>query len=229
MSDTDESSSGQEYSGDEYINPFKAKKMLGVNTKTLYRWDREGKVETIRLPSGQRRYNLKDIKKFIVSDNSSSKEVDKRKKICYCRVSSNKQKDELERQKDFFKRRYPDHKIITDVGSGINWKRKGLNTILELSLQGDISEVVVAHKDQLCRFAFELVEAILRKKGVEIVVLDNPEKQSSSEELAEDLLSIVHIYSNGGMGKRRYGTKNKESKNLSNDQPEESIKGMDGN
>ena len=74
----------------------------------------------------------------------------KKKKIAYCRVSSKKQADDLERQKNFFTTKFPDYELVTDIGSGINWKRKGLKTILESAMSGDISELVVAHRDRLC-------------------------------------------------------------------------------
>jgi predicted site-specific integrase-resolvase len=80
--------------------------------------------------------------------------------------------DDLERQKAFFRSKFRDHNLVADIGSGINWKRKGLKTILEQSMQGKISQIVVAHRDRLCRFAFELLESIFKINGVELLVLD---------------------------------------------------------
>ena len=93
--------------------------------------------------------------------------------------------------------------IIQDIGSGINWKRSGLKTILELAMQKKLETVVVAHRDRLCRFAFELIQWILEKNEVKLVVL-NESICSTEQELAEDLLSIIHVFSCKQMGKRRY-------------------------
>ena len=155
-------------SNDEYVNTKKAKDLLQITPKTLRIWDKEGKIRTLRTLSGQRRYNLEDIQN-ISGRNTLNK---KKEKICYCRVSSPKQVDDLGRQTDFFRSKFPDHIVVTDVGSGINWKRKGLKTILDKAMHRDISEVVVAHRDRLCRFAFELLEWILDQNGVKLVVLD---------------------------------------------------------
>lgn len=140
---------------------------------------------------------------FSVDDLSIQK-----KKICYARVSSAKQKDDLERQKDFFRSKFVDYELVCDIGSGINWRRKGLQTILDQSMQGLVEEVVVAHRDRLCRFGFELVEFILRKNKVRLVVLGNENAKSDTQELAEDIMSIIHVYSCKQMGKRRYKNKN---------------------
>jgi putative resolvase len=84
---------------------------------------------------------------------------------------------------------------ITDIGSGINWKRKGFQKILELAMLGELEEIVVAHRDRLCRFAFELVEFIFQKNNVRLVVLDRNDYKSGEAKLADDILSIVHVYS----------------------------------
>ena len=108
--------------------------------------------------------------------------------------------------------------MVSDIGSGINWKRKGLQTILERSMRGDIKEVVVAHRDRLCRFGYELIEFILDKSGVKLVVHNEENAKSESQELAEDIMSIVHVYSCRQMGKRRYqkNIRNEKDKTVSN-------------
>jgi predicted site-specific integrase-resolvase len=195
---------------EEYITTKKAKEISQVTVKTLRIWDKEGKVRTIRTTSNIRRYNLKDIQNIV----SYGPPDEAKEKICYCRVSSRKQMDDLERQKNFFKHKYPNHVLVTDVGSGINWKRKGLKTILDKAMHGDISEVVVAHRDRLCRFAFELLEWIFKRNGVKLVVLDEEKDHSSDQELADDILSIIHVYSCRKMGKRRYKNKNTENSTI---------------
>ena len=207
---------------DEYVTTTEAKKILKVCYKTISRWTSEGKINFITAPSGRKRYNIKDI--YNIANFNTF--VDEKEKICYCRVSSTKQMDDLERQKDFFRTKFPTHKLVTDVGSGINWKRKGLKTILDRAMQGYISEIVVAHRDRLCRFAFELLEWIFVRNGVKLVVLNEEKEHSTDQELADDILSIVHVYSCKKMGGRRY--KNKKSTTISDTETEDSIKKMDG-
>ena len=200
----------------EYITTKKTVELLQITPKTLRIWDKENKIRTIRTPSGIRRYNLKDIQN-ILSCSTPPKEQGKenKQKVCYARVSSQKQMDDLNRQKDFFRSQFPNHLLVTDVASGINWKRKGLQTLLEQSMSGNISEIVVAHRDRLCRFAFELLEWIFKKNGVKLLVLNGNNEQSEDQELADDVLSIIHIYSCRKNGKRRY-KKGKENTSLSN-------------
>ena len=136
-------------------------------------------------------------------------------KIIYCRVSSNKQKDDLKRQIEYLQNLYPSHDIISDIGSGINFKRKGIQTILEYALQQNIEEIVVAYKDRLARFGYELLEKTIELSGGKITVINNEKYKSNSEELAEDLLSIIHIFNCRQMGKRRYNNKKLQDKIVS--------------
>ncbi len=201
---------------DEFVNTKKAVQLLQITSKTLRIWDKENKIRTIRTPSGIRRYNLKDIQNILsCSISPEEQRKENKQKVCYARVSSQKQMDDLNRQKDFFKTQFPDHILVTDVASGINWKRKGLQALLEHSMSGNISEIVVAHRDRLCRFAFELLEWIFKKNGVKLVVLNGNNEQSEDQELADDVLSIIHIYSCRKNGKRRY-KKDKENTSVSN-------------
>ncbi len=208
---------------DEYITTTQAKKILKVCFKTISRWTKDGKIRFITAPSGRKRFNIKDV--YNIANSSSV--VKEKRKISYARVSSKKQVDDLRRQEDFFRTKFPDHDLVTDVGSGLNWKRKGLQTILEQTMRGDISEVVVAHRDRLCRFGFELLEWIFSFNKVKLVVLDQTENSSSEQELADDILSIVHVYSCRQMGRRRY--KNSKSSNLSEPESKDSTEEMDGN
>ena len=189
-----------------YLSTKETREMLRITGATLRNWDKANKIRTIRTPSGIRMYDKADVLEIIgVDGNTQTK-----RKICYCRVSSRKQSDDLERQKDFYRSLYPDHELVEDIGSGINFKRKGLRAILESSLRGEIEEVVVSHKDRLCRFAFELVEFILCQNNTKLLVLDRELYKSESEELADDVLSIIHIFSCKEMGRRRYKSKKSE-------------------
>ncbi|CAG8723819.1 1168_t:CDS:2, partial [Dentiscutata heterogama] len=158
-----------------------------------------------------------------------------KKKICYARVSSDKQKEDLDRQCEHLREKYPDHELIKDIGSGLNWKRKGFTSILERSFH---DEVVVARKDRLCRFAYELVEWIFGKNDTKILVLGSDVNVDDTEsgELAEDLLSIVTIFTARHNGlrsaqnrKRRRETKNSKDTNVPNIGRKRKIKKMDGN
>jgi putative resolvase len=195
----------------EYVNTKEARRLLGITAGTLRRWDKEGKIDAVRAPSGVRLYN----RQCILNITCQKGDIHQKKRVAYCRVSSKKQADDLERQKEFYRSDYPNHELVEDIGSGINFKRKGLLRILELSMRGELEEVVVSHRDRLCRFAFELVEWVFNKNNTKLVVLDKTDHKSSSEELSEDVLSIIHVFSCREMGKRRY--KSNKSKTKSDD------------
>ena len=168
-------------------------KRLGVHENTLRSWANAGKIDHIRTESGQRRY---DVDAFLCGHGSSAD-------VCYCRVSSRKQKDDLERQSGFMRERFPKAEIVTDIGSGLNFKRPGLRSLLERAMRGDKLRVVVAHRDRLCRFGFDLVRFVIERHGGEIVVLDDT-KASPDKELVDDLLSIVHVFSCRLNGRHNY-------------------------
>ncbi len=182
-------------------------KLVGVKPNTIREWAKKDKIVYIKTPTGQLVYPKSQFQNFNSNIFTSKKE----KKIIYCRVSSSKQKDDLERQIKFLEERYPTYELITDCASGINWKRKGLKTILEYSMRGELKELVVAHRDRLCRFGFELIEWIVVCNGGKIKVLDDQEHKSGEQELAEDILSIIQVYNCKAMGKRRYKSKNSEN------------------
>jgi predicted site-specific integrase-resolvase len=114
----------------------------------------------------------------------------------------------LERQVEYFRCKYPDYEIVKDIGSGLNFKRKGFNTILDSAIKGDIGEVVVTHKDRLCRFGFELVLRIIESTNGKILVLDK-EETSPEKELVNDILSIITVFSSRLYGLRSHSIKNK--------------------
>ncbi|CAM9957708.1 unnamed protein product, partial [Pylaiella littoralis] len=118
-------------------------------------------------------------------------------------VSSSKQKDDLKRQEESFRESHPDHEIIKDIGSGINFKRRGLLRMVDSILQGNVEEVVVAHKDRLCRFAFDFLEWICKRGDTNLVVQEQVIR-STEQELTEDLVAIIHVFSCKLHGSRRY-------------------------
>ncbi len=207
---------------DGFLPTKEVRKLLGVTTQTLNNWDSSGKIRTIISPSGFRMYSREDIYSIM----GIVKVTPPRRKIVYCRVSSSKQLDDLQRQKEHMQSLYPDHQLVTDCGSGINWKRKGLQTILESVMRGEIEEVVVAHRDRLCRFAFDLIKFIMETNKTELIVLDNENGECGDKELADDVLSIIKIYTCRKNGRRRY--QSTKDKNLSEQATTTDDKTMDG-
>jgi putative resolvase len=190
----------------DYLPATKIQEIYGVSTGTLRNWEKEEKIDCIRSPGGKRFYHRESIEKLFHIESKP------RERICYARVSSTHQKEDLTRQIDLLKQHYPKHRIIHDIGSGLNWKRKGFMEILDRVYERTIEEIVVLHKDRLCRFGIELVEFILEKAGTKLLVHDKMEIQSTPEqELAEDLLSIVTVFVARNNGKRA-GIHKKERK-----------------
>ena len=217
----------------KYRGAQEIRKTYEISSETLRRWNNQGKISSIRTPGGNRLYVV-DVEKIF----GNQERINEKKKICYARVSSEKQKEDLDRQCEYLRQKCPDHELIKDIGSGLNWKRKGFTSILERSYQRDIEEVVVTHKDRLCRFAFELVEWIFSKHDTKIVVLgsDINVDDTESGELAEDLLSIVTIFTARHNGlrsaenrKRRREIENKKDTDLSNARRKRKAKKVDGN
>jgi len=207
---------------EQYIGTKEAKKLTGVTTRTLINWDTDGKVRTIRTKGGRRRYLLEDILKKNNKNNKNNQIS-----VCYCRVSSHGQKEDLQRQVDYFRQEFPNHEIVKDIGSGINFKRKGFNSLLEQAIQGNIREIVVTHKDRLCRFAFDLIEGIVKRGDGKILVLDQKET-SPEEELVNDLLSIVTVFSSRLYGLRSHKLKRKIKKQALKNSEDEDIPHGDG-
>ena len=187
---------------DEYLSVKTARQILGVSSQTLRNWAAEGKIRSTR-PDGEqshRMYSKQDVRDL----TGRTVPTEKKQKIAYCRINSKEEAPALKRQKDFFRREYPDHRLVADIGSGISWKRKGFKAVLERAVRGEVERVLVKHRDRLCTFAFELLEFILGACGVELVVLGDHEDESGPVELAGDLLSIVHLYSSRRLEGRRY-------------------------
>jgi excisionase family DNA binding protein len=192
-------------SSDRFITPMQASKILQVAKQTLVNWENSGKIKAYRTKGGHRRY----LYSSIIKETTGCKEITEKRKICYCRVSTPSQKEDLERQVIFFKNKFPDYEIIKDIGSGLNFKRKGLKTILDQAIQGNIKEVVVTHKDRLCRFSFDFFERIIQEySNGKILVLDKQET-SPNQELVNDLISIITVFSARLYGLRSHSIKRK--------------------
>lgn len=181
-------------------------KILGVCIGTIRRWQREGKlIPSFVTVGGHRRYDINQVKaKFeVVKDD--------RLTIGYCRVSSADQISDLETQKQVVSRvlaKRQNSILITDRGSGINFKKRGLLELLEKMISGHVSEVLITHKDRLVRFGFELIERIAHHFGTSITILTSDERTPTfEEELAKDLITIITVFSSRLYGKRSHKNK----------------------
>ena len=187
-----------------------AEKILGVHSNTLRNWAKDGKIKYITTQAGQRRYDVQD---FLGKRSEAIK-------LAYCRVSSPKQRDDLERQVAHMQEHFPNHVVIKDIGSGLNYKRKGLKSILGRVLAGDKLELVVAHRDRLTRFGFDLIDHIVQSNGGKIMVLSQNSTYSPEQDLTQDLLTILHVFSCRMHGLRKYRDKIKEDQILSHSRTE---------
>lgn len=206
-------------SENKYVNAKKAKEILGVHIQTLYNWDKNNKIETIRTPGGHRLYNVekyletqnlkKTPEKNPIIDEPKIMSSNTKENLCYIRVSTIAQKDDLLRQKEYMKKKYPDYEIIEDIGSGINFNRKGLRRVIKLAIDGKINKLVIAYKDRLTRFGFELIEDLIKGySNGEIIIDENIKKvKNVKEEMVEDVLQILNVYTAKMNGLRKYEKK----------------------
>lgn len=191
---------------DRYTTGAKIRERFGVCNNTLVKYAEAGSVRTIRIgTAGKRLYSVEDIGTLFGGAARRDAEAPARARICYARVSSKKQEPDLVRQIEALKIARPGYEIVSDIGSGINWKRSGLLAILDRAMRGRVQEVVVAHRDRLCRFAFELLEHVLKQAGCRVVVLDivdGVETESDERELTDDLMAVVTVFVASHNGRR---------------------------
>ncbi|NEO55507.1 MAG: IS607 family transposase [Okeania sp. SIO3B5] len=187
-----------------YVTPGEAARILGVCDRTLRYWEEQGKIKTIRTAGGQRRY---DITTYTTGTTGH------RVIILYARVSSTKQKEDLERQCEYLKSQYPDGELVKEVGGGLNYKRKKMLAILERVMSGNVQSIVVTYKDRLLRFGFDLLEWFCAHHNVQIVVLNKVEL-SPEREMVEDILSILHGFSARLYGLRKYSSQISKDQDL---------------
>lgn len=187
-----------------------ASKILGVQPGVLRTWDNKGAIKTIRTPGGQRLFDITSIDPGVNIYKNKKKEDPIY--ILYSRVSSAKQRNDLERQQQFLRdnSNVDKYQEISDIGSGINFKRPGLLQILGLVKEGKVSTIVISSKDRLARFGYELIEWLCKEFNTKILVLNNSDTTPESE-LGNDLMAIVQVYCCRWNGERRYKTKNKNS------------------
>jgi len=197
----------------KYLATRKAVEKLGISVQTLRNWEKQGKIEAIRTDGNQRLYNVeKFLEKHELNKNDINDEpimiTNKKYNFCYIRVSTVGQKDDLKRQKEYMQKMYPNHILIEDIGSGINFNRRGLRKIIKYAISGNIKELVVAYKDRLTRFGFELIEDLIKEySNGEIIIVDDKDRKEPKEELVEDVLQILNVYTTKLNGLRKYSKK----------------------
>lgn len=193
----------------ELLSIGKFAKTVGVTTTTLRRMHQSGELIPAHISNGGTRYYSTEQLKLFQSSNNE------RIVIGYCRVSTPSQKDDLETQvqnvKSYMYAKGYKFDIIKDIGSGINYKKKGLKELINRIENNEVSKVVILYKDRLIRFGFELIEYLCEINNVEIEVIDNSEC-SKEKELIDDLIQIITVFAN-----RLYGQHSKKTKRLINE------------
>lgn len=176
-----------------YYTIHKFSKLVGKSADTLRRWDKKGILKPHHTSTnGYRYYSDKQIYQVLKTPKKN------RIVVGYCRVSSKKQSDDLKRQVNnmstYLTMQGKPFEIITDIGSGINYEKPGLQSLLERLSRGEIEKVVILYKDCLVRFGFELINQIAKMNGTIIEVVDQS-KKTEEQELIEDLIQIVTVFS----------------------------------
>jgi putative resolvase len=196
---------------DKLLLMKEACQLLGVTTKTIQRWDKEGKIKIVRTPGGRRRIPVSEVERLTGKSSSSQRKI-----AIYARVSSNdqKQKGDLERQVEFIKGKISSSfllvETIGEVGSGLNDKRKGLLKLMRLAKNGEITDLAIRYKDRLTRFGYGYLEEYFKSYYVTIHVMDETKTTKSvQEELADDLISIITSFSG-----KLYGLRSKKHKEI---------------
>jgi predicted site-specific integrase-resolvase len=171
-----------------------AAKALGVSTSTLRRWEAAGRLAPTRTEGGQRRYDVAALLPGIRPAPQSN-----RKTVAYARVSSHDQRADLERQKQVLEFYCASHgwtfEVVSDLGSGMNYHKKGLKNLLDDIIEGNVGRLVLTHKDRLLRFGAELVFALCQARQVEVVVINQGADDSFEQELPGDVLEMMTVFS----------------------------------
>lgn len=192
--------------------PNEFAELINVSVRTLQRWDNEGILKAFRTPTDRRYYTYEQYKEFKGISTTDKKTV------IYTRVSTSNQKDDLRNQVEFLKQ-YANAKgiiiddVIEDYGSGLNYNRKKWNKLIDDCMTSEIGTIMITHKDRFIRFGFDWYERFLEKFNVKIVVVNN-EALSPTEELVQDIISILHVFSYRIYGLRKYKKKIKEDEEV---------------
>jgi len=188
------------------ISIQEAAKLLGVTPKTLRLWEQAGKINAYKTSGGHRRY--------IISELISNKK-DHSLTIAYARVSSHDQKQDLDRQcqvlESYCASKGFEFELISDLGSGLNYKKKGLVRLIKLICSNQVDRLVITHKDRLLRFGSELIFSLCENFGVEVIIINRTEDSSFEEDLTKDVLEIITVFS-----ARLYGSRSHKNKSIIN-------------
>jgi predicted site-specific integrase-resolvase len=191
------------------VSISKAAKEIGVTAKTLRRWEEQGKIEVERTAGGHRRYDLAKLQGVI----PRKPQPGGRKTIGYARVSSHDQKDDLVRQialiESFCAANGWSYEIVEDLGSGLNYRQRGLRQMVKRICLGEVGRLVLTHKDRLLRFGAELVFMLCEQFGTEGVIINASEETTFEEDLVSDVLEIIMVFS-----ARLYGSRSHKNKKL---------------
>ena len=186
------------------ISISEAAQLLGVSIRTLYRWEEKGKIQPLRTEGGHRRYEVADL---LGVKNDASLTVG------YARVSSHEQKEDLNRQVIVLESYCAKHgwnfEIIQDLGSGLNYRKKGLIRLIKLITTYQVERLVLSHKDRLLRFGSDLIFYLCEQFGTEVIIINRTEDSSFEENLAQDVLEIITVFS-----ARLYGSRSHKNKKI---------------
>jgi predicted site-specific integrase-resolvase len=181
-----------------YKTRKEACEILGIHYHSLYKMANNMEIETIQIGKNQ----MYNVDKYI---KENSIEKTNKRKICYCRVSSQKQKPDLKRQIEYMENKYPSYEIISDIGSGLNLNRIGLNKIMDYAIKGEIEVIIIAYKDRLARFGYDMIERIVHDYSDGIIKIEfKTEEETPTEEISKDIISIMNIYVAKINGLRKY-------------------------
>lgn len=191
------------------VSISKAAQELGVHEATLRRWETAGKIQVERTPKGHRRYQLASLQGF----NPKAIAPSSRLTLCYARVSSHDQKKDLVCQKavleSFCAAHGWTHEVIEDLGSGLNYQKKGLKKLIKAICSGTVGRLVITHKDRLMRFGAELIFSLCESFGTEIVIINAKEETTFEDDLVQDVLEIITMFS-----ARLYGSRSCKNQKL---------------
>nr|WP_275973861.1 IS607 family transposase [Argonema galeatum] len=186
------------------LTPQEAALLLGVTVKTLHRWELDGKIKSTRTAGGHRRYDIADL-----IGNRSGNELT----VGYARVSSHDQKEDLTRQilvlESYCAKHGWEFEIIQDLGSGMNYKKKGLIRLIKLITTYQVERLVLTHKDRLLRFGSDLIFTLCESFGTEVIIINRSDDSTFEEDLAADVLEIITVFS-----ARLYGSRSHKNKKI---------------
>jgi predicted site-specific integrase-resolvase len=179
-------------------------KLTGISISTLRMWDKKGILKPeFKTPRGERRYSEAQLQQILQKKSDAP-----RINVGYARVSSKKQEDDLKRQIEllelFLAKQGKSFKIISDIGSGIDYSKSGLKELLKLISSNQVDTIYVLYKDRLVSFSFELIEEFAKLHNTKIEVINQTEDETDEEELVEDILNIIHVFSCKLNGKKSH-------------------------